>query len=1424
MTSGILHVMKALSLGLLFGCVITASGQTSNSPLKPEADQEESGESILAREKFFYTRRAGGAGKVIPDDAYAQAVAQHKRLDKRQRALGVDAALPSWKSVNPRGLFYNRTGANYISGRTNSIAFDPADPTIIYAAAAGGGVWRSTDDGANWTVLTDSLSSLACGAIATDPLTPDIVYLGTGELNYSNDSYYGDGLFKTTDGGTTWTKLFDTFIGRYFSQIVVNYSNPDIVYVASDVNVYKSTNAGLNWSNTRCGSLVNCLIMDPANTQVLYASLGGTGTNSIKKSTDGGTTWSTLTNGLPTTSMGRTQLAIARTNSNIIYASIANRVNNSLLGLYRTTDGGANWSLRANTPNYLGSQGWYDNALTVSLFDPNFVVVGGVDIYASTDGGVTLMNKTQWSTSNPNAFSHADIHFLGYSINSGDLYCGSDGGVYRSTNDGTTWRDLNTTISTLQYQSADYDPINPLKLYGGTQDNNIERSVDGGTNWTQYTTGDGGYTIVDPVSTNIVYSQYVNGSLERSEDGGIGFAEISPDGGTGGLFYNPYEMAPGDHNVIVFGQSNVLKTTSATTATSGSGWTQISGSVGANVAAIGISSTDANKIYIGTDNGKILTTTNNGSSWSTSITGLPYVSDLVVDPSSDAVCYASVGGFSASVHVLKTTNSGATWNNLSAGMPNIPVNTISLRSTLPRMLFIGTDLGVYRSTDDGATWSSFNRSLPAVAVFDLKYKEGKKLLLAATHGRGCFTYDLSGFSFGASPTNLAFGNVILGSGKLDSITVTNTGTTTLNISSVTSGSTKFVVAPSSGSINPSASKKFYVTYTATSIVTDTAVLTFNHDGVTSPDIIPARGDGIAAVFSVVPANLDIATTLIGLTRTDSVIVSNSGGATLNISSVTSTNSQITALPSTAAILPSGSQTFYLQYHPTAPGPATGEIVFQHDGLTTPDTVLISTAGGVATVQLFKLDDLDGNLSTTGDRLPKKWHFAIYQDSISASSLSGRGDSTIVTIFVPSAGTYIVHEADSGLSWGRMNGNRSGYDTLSILTGTTRIDTFINRRYSTAISVLDRWNMVSLPVIVSDSNAYALFPDATSLAYRYTSSYQVSLNFWKGVGYWLKFTAPHSYIYSGQPLESLTIDVRAGWNLIGALAATVLTTSVLQMPSGIVTSKYFRYQQGYSITDTLFPGKAYWVKTSQSGQLMLTSGGIVQPLTAEKSDFGFSTRLHELAITDGQGVRQSLYVGDARTVRDVFHAFELPPGAPQGVTDVRFASNRMIEACDEKIDHHFLISISSSAYPIAFEWKSAETHSGRFSLSWMGSSGRVQMPLRDRAKILIQDSSASDFSLNFDSDVPLPNHFYLGQNYPNPFNPMTDIRYQIAERSHVTLEIYNVLGQEVARLVDEMQDAGFKSVGWDGAKFSSGLYFYKLTAGDFTGVRKMILLK
>ncbi|RPI13086.1 MAG: T9SS C-terminal target domain-containing protein [Ignavibacteriae bacterium] len=741
-----------ISFALLFLLFTQERIAISQEMDESEVESGESPESIIARDQYFATRRAGGPGMVLPVDAYDKAIYQRSLLPKDENILNSITSTVSWVSVNPIGMWYQRTNNNYVSGRTNSIAFHPTNPNIFYIAAAQGGVWKTTDGGATWTPLTDGLSTLTSGDIAVDQNNPNVIYYGTGEMNFSLDSQYGDGIHKTTNAGLNWVRVAGSqIVGNYISKICIHPTNSNIVYASGNQGVFKTTNAGVDWTNTGAPTGSTFLVMDPVNPQILYVATGNTSNGQIYKTTNNGTNWNLATNGLPASGKGRITLAISNINPLVLYASISNPSTSGLLGLYRTIDGGSAWTLQASSPNYLGGQGWYDNSICVKNGDPNTVIVGGIDVYSSTNGGVSLVQRSQWATTNPSNMTHADIHYLIY--NGSVLYCCSDGGVYKSTNDGVTWTDLNHYLSTLQYQSADYDISNLQYMYGGCQDNDKENTTNGGSNWIQRTTGDGGYTVVDPVNTNYVYGQYVNGTIHRSANYGVSYSTITPSGSSGGLFYNPYEMAPGDHNTIVFGRADVWKTTNAQTATSGSGWTQIATTtvIGGNVSAIGISATNIDKIYIGTSNGKIFITSNNGANWNEQY-GFNYVTDFEVDRTNDNVCYATFGGTSAN-RIMKTTNSGLNWINISADLPLIEVNAVVLRTTAPRMLIIGTDLGIFASSNDGANWVNFSTGFPSVAVYDLKYKQAPGIILAATHGRGCWTFNL-GQMVGIDPNAL----------------------------------------------------------------------------------------------------------------------------------------------------------------------------------------------------------------------------------------------------------------------------------------------------------------------------------------------------------------------------------------------------------------------------------------------------------------------------------------------------------------------------------------------------------------------------------------------------------------------------------------------------------------------------------------------
>jgi photosystem II stability/assembly factor-like uncharacterized protein len=343
--------------------------------------------------KYFHDQRAYPNTR-IPAGAYQKARQDYEQKwgAKSAQAVPPAFALNSWTPIGPdhiaNGLPYQA------SGRLNSIAIHPTNVNIIYAGTATGGVWKTTDGGASWTPLTDSQCSTAMGSVAVDPSNPNIVYAGTGEQNFSIDSYYGCGVLKSTDGGTSWSQLgasvFDTPSGgASIAKIAIHPSTTSTLLVASDFGLYRSTDSGASFSLVRSGTATD-VVIDPSSPSTMYAAIGnvfGGASNGVYKSGDTGATWSLLAGGFPTTNVGRINLAIAASSPSTVYAAIQNSNTLSLLGIFKTTNGGTTWSGLSATGASCNTQCWYDMGISVDPTNANTVYFSGFSLYKSTNGG-----------------------------------------------------------------------------------------------------------------------------------------------------------------------------------------------------------------------------------------------------------------------------------------------------------------------------------------------------------------------------------------------------------------------------------------------------------------------------------------------------------------------------------------------------------------------------------------------------------------------------------------------------------------------------------------------------------------------------------------------------------------------------------------------------------------------------------------------------------------------------------------------------------------------------------------------------------------------------------------------------------------------------------------------------------------------------
>ena len=586
--------------------------------------------------------------------------------DRTLLSSSIPLSSTTWTALGPAPIG-NPNVAN--TGRLAAIATHPTNSDIIYVATAGGGVWKSTNATAatiNWTPLTDSQQTLFMGALAIAPSDPTVLYAGTGEATNSGLSFYGRGVLKSTDGGTSWNLLTDggVFDRRTISQIVVNSSDPNTVYVAisgggvngqgGNTGIYRSTDGGTNWTNTTTTISTNAnysdLVIDPSNPNTLYAAagLGGDAANGIYKTTDAGGNWTKLAGGLPASGLtiGLTKLAIAASDPQTLYAAIAgtsaggSTAYGSLYKMMRTTDGGTNWSdLTGNLgtfADYLGSQsfggqGWYDSTLAVDPSNSAVVYAAGIaKILKSSDAGGTWDNINSGGSA-----PHVDHHAMAFDAN-GRLLDGNDGGIWRLDNPNVgsiSWTNRNGDLNITQFIGIALHPTNADIAYGGTQDNGTLKFTDNLV-WSRVSGGDGGFARVDQSSPNTVYHEFFGISLERSDNGGATWAaKTTGIGNDPANFYVPYVMDPADSTRLLLGTNRVYETHNRA-----DNWTPLStpnanGWVGsATIDALAAAPTDHNTIYASAG-GHIFVTFDHGATWQHRDAGRhDSFSELLVDP------------------------------------------------------------------------------------------------------------------------------------------------------------------------------------------------------------------------------------------------------------------------------------------------------------------------------------------------------------------------------------------------------------------------------------------------------------------------------------------------------------------------------------------------------------------------------------------------------------------------------------------------------------------------------------------------------------------------------------------------------------------------------------------------------------------------
>jgi hypothetical protein len=641
-----------------------------------------------------------------------------KKINNQVSRNSIENAVSNWEPLGPYN--YVNTGSwSSGLGRINVIVVDPNNANTLYFGAPAGGIWKSTDAGVNWTPLSDYLPQIGVSGIAIDHTNSDIIYIATGDKDASDT--YSVGVLKSFDGGLTWntTGLTFTNTSTLANEIFMHPTNPAILWVATSVGVYKTIDSGVTWVRNLTGNIKDIKIK-PGNPDYVYAVTA----NRFYRSTNGGDSFSQISSGMPANS-GRLIIDVTPANPEYVYVLSA-RTNWSHQGLYKSTDSGQTFAKTFNNADiFEADQAWYDMALAVSDTNPDEVYTGVLNIWKSVNGGNTFAKLNSWNQPFQAAYTHADIHFLRFY--DGVLYCGSDGGIYKSTNGGVNFTDLTATAQIGQFYKISVAKQTSTKIAGGLQDNGgyaLNNNV-----WQNYFGADGMDTAIDPNNSNKFYGfiQY-GGSLYFSTNSGASSSgSINAPSGQTGNWVTP--LAINSLGELYSGFIGLYKLINNT-------WTLISTSTfsGGNIEKITIDPTNDAIIYVG-DGANLYKSEDGGITFSLYYAFSSAITGIEVNSLNNDIVYTTTSGTSGSA--FKSINGGLEFTNIGQGLPNIAKNVIKHQGNhVNNPLYVGTSLGVYYIDDTLTSWVPFDINLPNVEVTDLEIHLLDEKIIASTYGRG----------------------------------------------------------------------------------------------------------------------------------------------------------------------------------------------------------------------------------------------------------------------------------------------------------------------------------------------------------------------------------------------------------------------------------------------------------------------------------------------------------------------------------------------------------------------------------------------------------------------------------------------------------------------------------------------------------------
>ncbi len=695
------------------------------------------------------------------------------------------------------GLEMRGIGPAVVGGRIGDLAVDPASPSTWYVAVSSGGVWKTTNAGTTWASIFEGQGSFSIGCLAIDPKNPLVLWVGTGENNSQRSVSYGDGVYKSVDGGKSWENV-GLKKSEHIAKILIDPRDSDTVYVAAqgplwapggDRGLYKTTDGGKTWKQVLAISEntgVTDIVMDPRDPDVLYAAayqrrrhvwtlIDGGPEGAIHKTTDGGATWKKINSGLPKEDIGRIGLAIAPSKPDTVYA-IVESVRRAG-GFYRSTNAGGSWERRGD---YVAGSPQYYQEIFVDPVDENRIYSMDVLLQVSENGGQSFRPLGEKD-------KHVDNHALWIDpANRDHLLVGCDGGLYESWDRGANW-DFKSNLSICQFYRVSLDNAKPFyNVFGGTQDNyslggpsrtNNDHGIRN-SDWFVTQGGDGFQTQVDPEDPNIIYAESQHGGLVRYDrkSGEQTFLQPQPGRGEPALRWNwdsPLIISPHSHTRLYFAANRLFRSDDR-----GNTWSAVSpdltqqidrrklkvmGKVWSadtvaynnstsfygNIVALNESPLQEGLIYVGTDDGLLQISEDGGGGWRKTdrFPGIPentYVSDVEASTTDANVVYMAfnnhkMGDFKP--YLLRSTDRGKTWTSIAGDLPERgSVWTVAQDHVNPSLLFAGTEFGLYFTIDGGKKWIQLS-SLPLIAVRDIALHKRENDVVVATFGRGFYILD-----------------------------------------------------------------------------------------------------------------------------------------------------------------------------------------------------------------------------------------------------------------------------------------------------------------------------------------------------------------------------------------------------------------------------------------------------------------------------------------------------------------------------------------------------------------------------------------------------------------------------------------------------------------------------------------------------------